>query len=1281
VIWKFLCQLRLRWRPLAWLTSGVLIALISGHPARARKAGVDAPPARPRLVVQLGHSASVLAVAWSPDGRFVLTGSADHTACLWEAATGIEIQRFRGHIKAVHSVAFSLDGRSVMTGSFDQTIRFWDLTTGQERRRIQAGRYDSDRINFAALSPDGKYVLVVGDQVCLWNASTGQQERSLTGHTNTVNYAAFSHDSRFILTGSVDRTARLWEAATGKELHAFTAQVFKSHFMTGHGVIVPAVAFSRDDRYILMGGDVAILWDRETGQEVKRFATDGGEVASVAISPDGRYVLTGEDSASPSLAKKLRWWDAATGAELHSAEWPMARGSDDIMLAFSADSRSVLTACGESVISWEAESGQKIRSFEGYAAGVRAVAMSKDNRLLLTGSDFGGTQIWDQHVGQQTQRLMSAPSRAYSTEISAALKLLREAQRLDPAPLGAHSVLPTFDGITSLAVSTDGRTVLTGKSDGTAILWDASTAKPKQNLKVSQSGIEAVALSPDPEGRYALTGSRREAILWETATAKIIRRFSLGFSVTVWSVAFAPDGLSVITGSSGLMSGGAVCQWSVETGQQIKCLNIKGPTWRESKEKMDPSTNTGASTSAIPPLTNAQEEVLNNGIPYVAFSPDGRFIAVGKGNSMFDIRHAEVRVFEAATGKQLQYFVPPDDLNCITFSPDGNYLLTGGRDGIAYLWDRRTEREARRFAGHASAVKSATFTSDGRFVITGSEDGTTRFWNAQTAGELCQLISFNHGDWMVVDPEGRFDTNNLDEIRGLHWVMPDDPFNPLPLEIYMRDYYQPRLLTMLLSGQKPKEVKDLSRLNRAQPSVKITSVEQQKDNPELATVTVEVASASSRSSPGDATEARGVYDVRLFRDGQLVGQYPTPDTWEKDAIGFSRRTEEEKRTAWRDKTRVELDGAGQRKITFPVRLAHQEPGGEVQFSAYAFNSDRVKSLTHRSAFKLKPSLTPIKGRAFIVSVGVNRTESPGEWRLNFAVNDADQIQRALSAQITQTGEYREVIPIRLIAERKSTGEEIKQATKANLQAVLGLLAGKSVSPDALKLIPSAAKLRQAGKAEPEDLVIISISSHGVEDRGIFYLLPYDIGRGRGKTLTPDFLAQCISSGELAAWMRAIDAGAMILIVDACKSAAMVKADEFKPGPMGDPGLGQLAYDKGMQILAASQSYQEAGENASLQLSYLTQALINDGIKAGQADQAPQDGKITLSEWLNFGVKHVPELHAKEALQKQASKAAPHIRGGNRGIELIESDALQQPALFDFRRKLSEVILVKERIVR
>jgi hypothetical protein len=201
------------------------------------------------------------------------------------------------------------------------------------------------------------------------------------------------------------------------------------------------------------------------------------------------------------------------------------------------------------------------------------------------------------------------------------------------------------------------------------------------------------------------------------------------------------------------------------------------------------------------------------------------------------------------------------------------------------------------------------------------------------------------------------------------------------------------------------------------------------------------------------------------------------------------------------------------------------------------------------------------------------------------------------------------------------------------------------------------------------LLILSISSHGVKDQqGNFYLLPYDIGKGRGTSLTGAFWQRCISSEELTGWLREIDAGVMALIIDACYSAAAVKTAEFKPGPMGDPGLGQLAYDKGIQILAASQPEQKALDSNEIALSYLTQALIPEGLVKGQADQFPQDGKITLLEWLRYGVKRVPELHAKEFQPKQwqfsgqaSSKSKP---------------ALQRPVLFDFRHRVREVVLVR-----
>ena len=153
-------------------------------PARIDADTADPPgqQERPRLVVQLGHAMGVLSVAFSADGRQVLTGSSGNTARLWDAATGEEIRKFEGHAEAVSSVALSRDGRHVLTGSADKTARLWD-------------------------------------------AATGKQLRTFEGHADGLKSVAFSPDGRHVLTGSEDKTARLWDAATGEEIRKFEPHV------------------------------------------------------------------------------------------------------------------------------------------------------------------------------------------------------------------------------------------------------------------------------------------------------------------------------------------------------------------------------------------------------------------------------------------------------------------------------------------------------------------------------------------------------------------------------------------------------------------------------------------------------------------------------------------------------------------------------------------------------------------------------------------------------------------------------------------------------------------------------------------------------------------------------------------------------------------------------------------------------------------------------------------------------------------------------------------------
>jgi WD40 repeat protein/serine/threonine protein kinase len=465
----------------------------------------------------LMHDSSVEELAFSPDGRTVLTGSTDNTARLWDAATGKPIGeplRYKGLISAV---AFSPDGRTAFTGSStlplpgvsDELARLWNVDTGKPIGEPLRHKY---AVNAVAFNPDGRTVLTGSDEFArLWDAVTGRPIGEPLHHEGGVSAVAFSPDGRTALTGSKDKTARLWDLSTGKPVGE----------PLRHNEGVNAVAFSPDGRIVLTGSqdDTARLWDAATGKPIGEPLPHVYSVTAVAFSPDGRTVLTG------SQDRTARLWDAATGKPISE---PLRHEGRVTAVAFSPDGRIVLTASQDRTARlWDVAKGKPVGGPLHHEATVTAVAFGPDGHTVLTGSGDMTARLWNTNRGRPVGEFLGHEGR-----------------------------------VTDMAFSPDGRTVLTGSTDNTARLWDAATGKPIGEPLRHENAVNAVAFSPD--GHTVLAGIGETARLWDAATRKPIGEL-LGHTQSLTAVAFSPDGGTILTGSVDITAR----LWDAATGKQI----------------------------------------------------------------------------------------------------------------------------------------------------------------------------------------------------------------------------------------------------------------------------------------------------------------------------------------------------------------------------------------------------------------------------------------------------------------------------------------------------------------------------------------------------------------------------------------------------------------------------------------------------------------------------------------------------------------------------------------
>ena len=527
---------------------------------------------RGSLVAELtGHQLPVTSLAFSPDGARLASASADRTARVWEVATGRELARCEGHGERVDSIAWSGDGSMLMTAADDRTIRFWNAGTGRER---DDWRITSPALRGASWSPDGALVAAACDDstVRVWPVGREGPMRTLDGHRATVVAVAFSPDGRWLASGSADRSCVLW-----------STEDWTRHARMEVGVGgVRSLAFSADGRRIALGGSAGAIAVHETedGRTVGVLVGHTGTVAGIAWEREGRWLA----SCSTDRLGSIRMWDGRSIERPEVVRTP-AVGAAGIGLDAAGTTLAVVGSEGRFLrvdvptgsVTSERVFGQPRASRAWWATnGSLAIEVTSAGAMRMMDPAAAEPLLWTaslESLGAPTEVCLHADASLAAIGLAdggvVAVDLrsrtiaarLRRGPESPAGPIRALCMLPRSP------------VVLFGDGAGGLALWQPGVdEEPRWIQRPAGDGstvqIEACAVSDD-ESMIAAVGGEGSVRLWDRATGALRADFGGSIGV-VRSLAFSHDGTRLACGAGD----GTIRLWDVASGVEVLSLRL-----------------------------------------------------------------------------------------------------------------------------------------------------------------------------------------------------------------------------------------------------------------------------------------------------------------------------------------------------------------------------------------------------------------------------------------------------------------------------------------------------------------------------------------------------------------------------------------------------------------------------------------------------------------------------------------------------------------------------------
>jgi WD40 repeat protein len=745
----------------------------------------------PEILAKLqGHTDAVYAVAYSPDGKMIVTASFDNTLKLWDAATGKELKTYggtAGHTKQVISVAFSPDGSMIASGSTDNTLKVWDVPVNAPIRSLKT----NDGVQAVALSPDGTKLAIGGKDGSLRLVTPAEFKELVkfeSGHQGAITALSFTANGQTLASVGADRMLRYWNVANGQLIAAIGAHAGSANnvavnpnnsaaytvgddgylkfwaiptvgakTLPGHGAPIRALAMTADNASYYTGSDDRTVrqFTVANAKETRALSGPQANITSVATHPANTFIAAG------TADSRIFLWNNADAKV--AANWLAHAGAVN-SVQIAAPGNQLMSSGADGLVKFWALPAVLPRTHT-HADAVLAAVASPDGKKLFTGSNDKFVRIWDTtkqamekqfagHTGPVTAVAVSPNLQMLASgSADQTIRLWNQATAKESDLLHAHT-----GPITALGINAAGTQMLSASEDGAVKLWQLPLVAPKPFLHPDQ--VAALVLTADAN-KIVTAGNDKIVRLWNLANGAKERDYG-GLTLPIVSLAITNNSATIAAGAADK----TLTLWNAADAKVLHKLpmpalaqaiafspdgqsvfvgladnSIKQIKVADGKDiKALPANHKGAIISLICApkgdllySASADKTVLALALPDGAVKTKFDHVApivamtLSKdGTRLAAVADKLVKVW-STDGKEVGSIKLPVDVKSISLAPDNTRVIVSGADKLARVYE--VNGTLLEMLPHDGAVNAVAYI-DAKRVVTAGADKLARLWTS-----------------------------------------------------------------------------------------------------------------------------------------------------------------------------------------------------------------------------------------------------------------------------------------------------------------------------------------------------------------------------------------------------------------------------------------------------------------------------------------------------------------------------------------------------------------------